>query len=66
VGRLDSWELFGCTFVLFAPNLAEQISKRLSDAALLILVILVTPSGAAGLGQLSGSPARFSAPQSGP
>ena len=42
--------------MLFAPNLAEQISKRLSGAALglWILVILVMASGAAGVVSLLG------------
>jgi branched-chain amino acid transport system permease protein len=47
--------LFGGAFVLFAPNLAEQISKGLSGAAygvILIVVIFVMPSGVAGLTRL--------------
>jgi branched-chain amino acid transport system permease protein len=44
--------LVGGLFILFVPNLAEQISKGLAGAVygiILILVIYVMPSGAAGL-----------------
>jgi branched-chain amino acid transport system permease protein len=44
--------LFGGLFVLFVPNIAEHFSKGLAGAVyglLLILVIYVMPSGAAGL-----------------
>jgi branched-chain amino acid transport system permease protein len=44
--------LFGGLFVLFVPNFAEQISKGLAGAAygvILILLIYVMPTGAAGI-----------------
>jgi branched-chain amino acid transport system permease protein len=44
--------LFGGLFVLFVPNIAEQISKGLAGAVygvILLLVIYVMPSGVAGL-----------------
>jgi branched-chain amino acid transport system permease protein len=44
--------LFGGAFVLFVPNIAEQISKGLAGAAygiILILLIYLMPTGAAGL-----------------
>jgi branched-chain amino acid transport system permease protein len=47
--------LFGGLFVLFVPNIAEQVSKGLAGAVygvILILVIYLMPSGAAGLGRL--------------
>jgi branched-chain amino acid transport system permease protein len=47
--------LIGGLFVLFVPNIAEQISKGLAGAVfgvILILVIYVMPSGAAGLARL--------------
>jgi branched-chain amino acid transport system permease protein len=47
--------LVGGLFVLFVPNIAEQVSKGLAGAvygAILILVIYVMPSGAAGLARL--------------
>jgi branched-chain amino acid transport system permease protein len=47
--------LFGGLFVVFVPNIAEQVSKGLAGAvygAILILVIYVMPSGAAGLVRL--------------
>src|SRR5215467_12821811 len=47
--------LFGGLFALFAPNVAESVSKGLAGAvygAILILVIYVMPSGAAGLVRL--------------
>jgi branched-chain amino acid transport system permease protein len=43
--------LFGGLFVLFVPNVAEQVSKGLSQVVygiILIVVIYLTPSGAAG------------------
>jgi branched-chain amino acid transport system permease protein len=43
--------LFAGLFVLFVPNIAEQVSKGLAQAVygvILILVIYVMPSGAAG------------------
>ncbi len=43
--------IVGGLFVLFVPNLAEQVSKGLAGAvygAILLLVIYVMPSGAAG------------------
>ena len=43
--------LFGGAFVLFVPNVAEQVSKGLSGAVygtILILLIYLMPSGAAG------------------
>jgi len=48
--------LFGGLFVLFAPNIAEQVSKGLAQAVygvILILVIYAMPSGAAGFVRLS-------------
>ncbi|MGH6665039.1 MAG: branched-chain amino acid ABC transporter permease [Pseudolabrys sp.] len=50
--------LFGGIFVLFVPNIAEAISKGLAGAVygvILILVIYLMPSGAAGLVRLIGS-----------
>ena len=47
--------LFGGLFVLFVPNIAEGISKGLAGAVygvILILVIYLMPSGAAGLVRL--------------
>jgi branched-chain amino acid transport system permease protein len=47
--------LVGGLFVLFVPNIAEQISKGLAGAVygiILILVIYIMPSGAAGLTRL--------------
>jgi branched-chain amino acid transport system permease protein len=47
--------LIGGLFVLFVPNIAEQVSKGLAGAVygvILILVIYVMPSGAAGLARL--------------
>jgi branched-chain amino acid transport system permease protein len=47
--------LFGGLFVLFVPNIAEHFSKGLAGAIyglILILVIYLMPSGAAGLVQL--------------
>jgi branched-chain amino acid transport system permease protein len=43
--------LFGGVFVLFVPNIAEQLSTGLAGAiygVILLLVIFVMPSGAAG------------------
>jgi branched-chain amino acid transport system permease protein len=50
--------LFGGLFVLFVPNIAEQISKGLAGAVygiILILLIYLMPSGAAGLARLIGT-----------
>jgi len=47
--------LFGGFFVLFVPNIAEQVSKGLAGAVygvILILVIYLMPTGAAGLVRL--------------
>src|SRR5881394_4588655 len=47
--------IVGGFFVLFVPNIAEEVSKGLAGAvygAILILVIYVMPSGAAGLARL--------------
>jgi branched-chain amino acid transport system permease protein len=47
--------LFGGLFVLFVPNIAEHVSKGLAGAVygvILILVIYLMPSGAAGLVRL--------------
>jgi branched-chain amino acid transport system permease protein len=47
--------LFGGLFVLFVPNIAESVSKGLAGAVygvILILVIYMMPSGAAGLARL--------------
>jgi branched-chain amino acid transport system permease protein len=57
VGGVDSiyGALFGGLFVLFVPNIAEQISKGLAGAiygVILIFVIYLMPSGAAGLVRL--------------
>ena len=57
VGGVDSiaGALFGGLFVLFVPNLAEEVSKGLAGAVygvILILVIYAMPSGAAGLVRL--------------
>ena len=57
VGGVDSiaGALFGGLFVLFVPNIAEEVSKGLAGAVygvILILVIYVMPSGAAGLVRL--------------
>ena len=49
--------LVGGMFLLFAPNIAEQVSQGLSGAvygALLLLVIYLMPSGAGGLAQKIG------------
>jgi branched-chain amino acid transport system permease protein len=50
--------LFGGLFVLFVPNIAEHISKGLAGAVygiILILVIYLMPSGAAGLVRIIGT-----------
>ncbi|MGE0749442.1 MAG: branched-chain amino acid ABC transporter permease [Variibacter sp.] len=47
--------LFGGLFVLFVPNIAESVSKGLAGAVygvILILVIYMMPSGAAGFARL--------------
>ena len=47
--------LFGGLFVLFVPNIAESVSKGLAGAVygvILILVIYLMPSGAAGMVRL--------------
>jgi branched-chain amino acid transport system permease protein len=47
--------LFGGLFVLFVPNIAEQVSKGLAGAVygvILLLLIYLMPSGAAGLVRL--------------
>jgi branched-chain amino acid transport system permease protein len=54
IGGVDSiaGTLFAGLFVLFVPNIAEQMSKGLAQAVygvILIIVIFVMPSGAAGL-----------------
>ncbi len=49
--------LVGGVFVLFVPNLAERVSNGLSGAiygVILLLVIFVMPSGAAGFARLAG------------
>jgi branched-chain amino acid transport system permease protein len=49
--------LVGGLFVLFVPNLAERVSTGLAGAiygAILLLVIFVMPSGAAGFARLVG------------
>jgi branched-chain amino acid transport system permease protein len=48
--------LFGGLFVLFVPNVAEQVSKGLAGAVygvILLLVIYVMPTGVAGLVRLA-------------
>jgi branched-chain amino acid transport system permease protein len=57
VGGVDSiyGALFGGLFVLFVPNIAESVSKGLAGAVygvILILVIYLMPSGAAGMVRL--------------
>jgi branched-chain amino acid transport system permease protein len=57
VGGVDSiaGAMFGGLFVLFVPNIAESVSKGLAGAVygvILILVIYMMPSGAAGLVRL--------------
>jgi branched-chain amino acid transport system permease protein len=50
--------LFGGFFILFVPNIAEQVSKGLAGAVygfILILLIYVMPSGMAGLIRLIAS-----------
>jgi branched-chain amino acid transport system permease protein len=49
--------LFGGFFVLFVPNIAESVSKGLAGAVygvILILVVYLMPTGAAGLARLIG------------
>ena len=44
--------LFGGLFVMFVPNIAEQVSKGLSGAVygvMLILIIYLMPTGLGGL-----------------
>jgi branched-chain amino acid transport system permease protein len=48
--------LVGGVFVLFVPNLAEAVSTGLAGAiygVILLLVIFVMPSGAAGFARLA-------------
>jgi branched-chain amino acid transport system permease protein len=50
--------LLGGLFVLFVPNIAEEVSKGLAQAVygvILITVIYVMPSGAAGFVRLVAS-----------
>ena len=50
--------LAGAAFILFVPNLAEQVSKGLAGAVygvMLILLIYVMPSGVAGLARFAAS-----------
>ncbi len=55
--------LFGGAFVLFVPNVAEQVSKGLAGAvygAILIVLIYLMPAGAAGLARwLAHVPAKW-------
>jgi branched-chain amino acid transport system permease protein len=47
--------IIGGFFVLFVPNIAESFSKGLAGAVygvILLLVIYLMPTGAAGLGRL--------------
>src|SRR5215470_533678 len=47
--------LFGGLFILFVPNIAEEVSKGLAQAVygvILIVVIFVMPSGAAGFARM--------------
>jgi branched-chain amino acid transport system permease protein len=56
--------LFGGLFVLFVPNLAERVSTGLAGAVygvILLLVIFVMPSGAAGFVRLTA--ARLASPR---
>src|ERR1700686_5061023 len=55
VGSL-SGSLFGGVFVLFVPNIAERVSTGLAGAiygVILLLVIFLMPSGAAGFARLA-------------
>jgi branched-chain amino acid transport system permease protein len=48
--------LIGGVFVLFVPNIAEAISTGLAGAiygAIMLLVIFIMPSGAAGFARLA-------------
>jgi branched-chain amino acid transport system permease protein len=48
--------LFGGLFVLFVPNIAEAVSRGLAGAiygVIMLLVIFVMPSGAAGFTRLA-------------
>ncbi|HTT80604.1 MAG TPA: branched-chain amino acid ABC transporter permease [Stellaceae bacterium] len=50
--------LFGGLFVLYVPNLAQDISRGLSGVffgLIMLLVIFVMPSGAAGFARLAGA-----------
>jgi branched-chain amino acid transport system permease protein len=50
--------LFGGLFVLYVPNIAEEVSRGLAGAiygAIMLLVIFVMPSGAAGFTRLATS-----------
>ncbi len=59
--------LFGGFFVLFAPNIAEHVSKGLAGAVygvILLFVIYVMPSGLAGLVRLVASRLATTGPKS--
>ncbi|MBN8957265.1 MAG: branched-chain amino acid ABC transporter permease [Rhizobiales bacterium] len=61
--------LFGGLFVLFVPNIAESVSKGLAGAVygvILILVIYMMPSGAAGLARLVADKVLMKAHRKGP
>jgi len=48
--------LFGGLFVLYVPNIAEEVSHGLAGAiygVIMLLVIFVMPSGAAGFTRLA-------------
>ncbi len=50
--------LFGGLFVLYVPNIAEAVSRGLAGAIygiIMLLVIFVMPSGAAGFARLAGA-----------
>jgi branched-chain amino acid transport system permease protein len=50
--------LFGGLFVLYVPNIAAEVSRGLAGAiygAIMLLVIFVMPSGAAGFARLAGA-----------
>jgi branched-chain amino acid transport system permease protein len=60
--------LFGGAFVLFVPNIAESVSKGLAGAVygfILILLIYLMPSGAAGLVRLLAGRAKVTRDKSG-
>jgi branched-chain amino acid transport system permease protein len=60
--------LFGGAFVLFVPNIAESVSKGLAGAVygfILILLIYLMPSGAAGLVRLLAGRAKVMRDKSG-